>query len=101
MVGVLDRLEAKGLVRRTRSEMDRRVVHIDLTEQGREVVKTSPEVVQSLLVKGLEAQTEQKLSKIFDGLEEVVKILGAQEMPPKPIMSSEIIVPRRRKTVLN
>jgi len=37
MVGLLDRLEAKELLKRTRSDKDRRVVFIDLTDQGREL----------------------------------------------------------------
>lgn len=101
MVGLLDRLEAKNLIKRTRSEKDRRVVHISLTEQGGELVKNSPEVAQSLLVKGLEVLTEQKLKKISGGLQGVVKILGAQNAPPKLIMSSEVNLPRRRKKLPN
>jgi DNA-binding MarR family transcriptional regulator len=99
MVGLSDRLEAKGLVQRSRSEKDRRIVYIDLTEKGRELVKNSPEVVQSLLVKGLEIHTEQKLKKIADGLDELVKILGVQEVAPKLIMSAEFNLPKRRRKV--
>ena len=97
MVGLLDRLEAKGLVKRTRSEKDRRVVYIDLTQQGCELEINSPEVVQNLLVKGLEAFTGQKLKNIADGLEDIVGILGVQDLPPQLIMSSEINAPKRRK----
>lgn len=98
MVGLLDRLEAKDLVRRTRSETDRRVVHIDLTEHGHVLVeKKSPEVVQSLLVSGLEVLSEQKLQNIANGLDRVVQILGVQDIPPQLIMSSEINLPKRRK----
>jgi DNA-binding MarR family transcriptional regulator len=97
MVGLLDRLEAKGLVKRTRSETDRRVVYIDLTQQGRELEINSPEVVQNLLVKGLEALTAQKLKNIADGMGDVVGILGAQNLPPQLIMSSEINAPKRRQ----
>jgi DNA-binding MarR family transcriptional regulator len=82
MVGLLDRLEVKGLVQRTRSETDRRVVNIDLTEQGRALVRKSPEVVQRLLINGLVGISEQKLRTISDGLGQVVKILGAQDSPP-------------------
>jgi DNA-binding MarR family transcriptional regulator len=99
MVGLLDRLEGKGLVKRTRSETDRRVVHIDLTEQGRELVNNSPEVVQDLLVKGLETLGEQKLKTISAGLEQLVTILGIKELAPQLIMSSEFNSPRRRKKV--
>ena len=65
MVGLLDRLEAKGLVQRTRSDKDRRVVHVMITVQGRELVQNSPEVVQELLVNGLEPLADKKVKAIF------------------------------------
>lgn len=100
MVGLLDRLEAKRLLKRTRSEKDRRVVFIDLTDQGRELEINSPEVVQNLLVSGLEKLTGQDLKVISGGLEQVVNILGAKDMPPQLIMSAEVNAPkRRRKTI--
>ena len=37
MTRMLDRLEAKGLIQRTRSAEDRRVVHLQLSEAGRRV----------------------------------------------------------------
>jgi MarR family transcriptional regulator, organic hydroperoxide resistance regulator len=97
MVGLLDRLEAKQLIKRTRSSVDRRVFHIELTDQGRAVVGNSPEVVQSLLVKGLEKHTVPKLANITEELSEITKILGIQEMPPRLIMSTETNLPRKRK----
>lgn len=99
MVGLLDRLEAKGLVKRTRSERDRRVVHIDLTVQGSDLETHSPEVVQSLLVKGLETLTGQKLTTISEGLEQVVNVLGVKDVAPHLILSSEINSPKRRRKV--
>ena len=35
MTRMLDRLESKGLIRRTRSAEDRRLLHLELTEEGR------------------------------------------------------------------
>ena len=101
MVGLLDRLEAKGLVKRARSEQDRRVVHINLTDQGRDLEIHSPEVVQSLLVQGLERLIGQKLATISEGLAEVVGILGVKDVPPHLILSSEINSPKRRKRVVH
>ncbi len=37
MTRMLDRLEGKGLIRRNRSPDDRRLVHLELTEEGRAV----------------------------------------------------------------
>ncbi|MDU0460444.1 MAG: MarR family transcriptional regulator [Geobacteraceae bacterium] len=97
MVGLLDRLEAKGLLKRTRSEKDRRVVYIDLTEQGRDLEINSPEVVQNLLIGGLENLTGQELKIISEGMEQVVALLGVKDIPPKLIMSAEINAPKRRR----
>ena len=49
MTRSLDRLEAKGLVRRERSTADRRVVHLVLTDAGREVAAQVPGVLADVL----------------------------------------------------
>ena len=90
VVGILDRLEGRELVKRTRSKEDRRVVEINLTDKGRELVSQSPEVAQGLLVKGLETLPQEKLTHLEEELEQLVAILGAQELPPKLILSMEV-----------
>ena len=45
MTRMLDRLEAKGLCRRVRSTVDRRVVHLELTAAGRRVADKVPGVL--------------------------------------------------------
>ncbi|MFT4268143.1 MAG: MarR family transcriptional regulator [Xenophilus sp.] len=45
MTRLLDRLEAKGLVRRVRSVADRRVVNIELTEEGAAHAQRVPHVL--------------------------------------------------------
>lgn len=89
VVGILDRLEKKGLAERTRSREDRRVVTIELTKIGKDLVVEAPEVVQGHLVKGLETLSAHKLLLIEDGMEQLVKILGAQEIPPRLILARE------------
>lgn len=94
-VGILDRLEKKGLVSRTRSQEDRRVVHVGLTAAGLAIVEKSPQVAQGLLVAGLEKISAQNLKKIDDGLGQMVAILGAQEIPPQLILSPEVNLPEQ------
>lgn len=45
MTRLLDRLESKNLCKRTRSEEDRRVVNITLTEAGKQAAREIPEVL--------------------------------------------------------
>lgn len=54
MTRLLDRLEAKGLCRRVRSEKDRRVVHIELTPQGVAAAEQVPEVLSRVYNQAME-----------------------------------------------
>lgn len=94
VVGILDRLEGRELVTRTRSREDRRVVEIELTGKGRDLLTRSPEVAQGLLVKGLETLQSDKLRQLDEELQLLVKILGAQEIPPRLLLSSEVNLPK-------
>ena len=49
MTRARDRLEAQGLVARVRSSEDRRVVHLELTDAGREVAAVVPAVLAEVL----------------------------------------------------
>ncbi len=94
VVGILDRLEARGLAVRTRSTDDRRVVHVELSTQGKNLVRRAPEVAQGLLVKGLERLPAKELQTISHGLDRMVGILGAQGIPPQLMHSPEVNHPR-------
>lgn len=89
VVGIVDRLEARGLVARERCTEDRRVVRVDLTEEGRKLVAGAPEVAQGLLVTGLERLPEADLQVISAGLARMVAMLGAQELTPQPLLSPD------------
>ena len=93
VVGILDRLETRGLVSRTRSREDRRVVEVGLSDVGKDLVTQAPEVAQGLLVQGLEHMPMDELLLIANGLEKLVNILGAQEFPPKLIHSPGFNLP--------
>lgn len=60
MTSIVDHLERKGLVRRNRSEEDRRVVRVEQTEQGVEIYKSLMEVNMRLFRTMLGALTEDE-----------------------------------------
>jgi DNA-binding MarR family transcriptional regulator len=100
VVGILDRLESRGLVKRIRSKDDRRVVKVQLTDDGKKIVTKAPQVAQGLLVAGLEPLPLKKLKEIASALEELVYILGAQELPAQLMLSTEINLPKRKRPAL-
>ena len=66
MTRMLDRLEQKDLLRRERSELDRRVVNLHLTAKGRKVAsKIWPIVVEGMNVH-LEGFKKEELNQLND-----------------------------------
>lgn len=66
--GLIDRLVAKKLVRRDRSGDDRRVVEVELTDEGREAHKAAmqaPVAFARDLLKGLNEEEQQALVGLF------------------------------------
>lgn len=94
VVGIIDRLEARHFVRRTRDTKDRRVVYVELTKEGRSMVANAPQVAQGMLLSGLEELPDRKLKTIHSGLELMVRLLNAQKLPPKLLLSQEVNVPK-------
>jgi DNA-binding MarR family transcriptional regulator len=97
VVGILDRLESRGFVQRNRSDDDRRIVKVQLTGVGKELLVRAPEVASGLLVNGLEALTSKELNNIGASLDKLVSILGAQKLPPQLTLSPEVNVPKRQR----
>lgn len=79
---MLDRLEAKGLVERVRSESDRRVVHLKLTEAGQAATAHIPHVLASVnndMLQGFSEREFQTLRKLLDRLTENGRALQANQ----------------------
>ena len=94
IIGIIDHLEKQDLVKRCPSKDDYRVVWIELTAKGNDLVKSAPEVAQGLLVSGLEEISANNLIEIDRSMKHLVKIFGAQKTPPKLILSTEVNVPQ-------
>ena len=78
--GIIDRMEREELVRRVRSKEDRRVVHIKLTDKGRELASSVPiqpmEIFQAAIASldGEELTTVLRiLLKLAGRVDELVK----------------------------
>ena len=63
---LLDRLEEKGLVTRQRSDVDRRVVHLGLTEKGLEVGDAIEPLVNAELNGHLRGFTETEVATLLE-----------------------------------
>ncbi|MGN6388988.1 MAG: MarR family winged helix-turn-helix transcriptional regulator [Burkholderiaceae bacterium] len=64
MTRMLDRLEAKGLVERRRSDADRRVVNLALTDEGRRAAQKIPHTICDVLNCHLRGFREEELTTL-------------------------------------
>ncbi len=69
------------------SREDRRVVKIDLTAQGKELVAQAPEIAQDMLVKGLDELSNEQFICVEEGMKLMAKVLGAERLIPQPLHS--------------
>lgn len=73
--GIVDRLEAKGLVRRERSRHDRRRVLLHVTEEGRTAALAASSLMQPDLAGALRELPELEQAAIALSLERIVGLM--------------------------
>jgi len=64
--GIIERLVKKGYVKRDRSDSDRRIVVLQLTEEGSQLVLNLKEFVSRYLKMALEELTEEEVQSLID-----------------------------------
>jgi DNA-binding MarR family transcriptional regulator len=69
---MLDRLAAKGLIERVRSETDRRVVHLRLTREGEAAAEQVPHVLAAVNNDFLRGFTKQEWTQFKDYLQRML-----------------------------
>jgi DNA-binding MarR family transcriptional regulator len=78
MTRMLDRLEAKGLIRRTRSSQDRRLLNLELTEEGRAAFPRMREISMSIANRFLRGFTKAEARQLEGFLSRMLE--NTQEM---------------------
>lgn len=75
LVGIIDRLEAKEFLKRTRDTEDRRTIFIDITAKGRKFVESSPQLLHNRLQGQLQALSEDEQIIIANSLDLLAEML--------------------------
>lgn len=94
VVGILDRLEDKGWIRRERGREDRRIVFVTATETGIQLVHDTPSPLQKKLADALNALPELEQATITMSLERIVHLMESNSAaePEAPTDSSSPIL---------
>lgn len=97
--GLLDKLEADGLVSRTRDRTDKRVVHVAATASGRKMLSSLWRAAMQELGRGFEDWTERDLQSLVSSL---ARIGGARCGPgclaPLPMLRPRAGKGTKRRT---
>lgn len=86
IVGVLDRLESKNLIRRQRSSEDRREVSVSATTEGKALAVQTPYPLQFTLDRAMKRMSPQERESIVTSIERLVELLGAQDADTRPLL---------------
>jgi DNA-binding MarR family transcriptional regulator len=87
--GIINRLEAKGLVARLPKTGDKRVVTIALTSKGDKLMEKMPALLHEKLQEKLEKLDVGKILSIHENLELLVDLLEIDEVEAFPLISSD------------
>ncbi len=93
VVGIVDRLEEKGLLARIRSTADRRQVQICLTEAGALLAATAPSPLQETLSDSLKNLPPLEQVSITLALDKLVSLMEAGEISAAPILETGPLLP--------
>ncbi len=80
VVGVVDRLEAKGLVQRSPDSQDRRRISLVPTGKAKEILAAAPHPAQGHLLAGLEGMDRSRVETLHDALNTLVGVLEAESL---------------------
>ena len=86
MTSVIDRMVTKGLVRREKSDIDRRQTMISLTDAGHAKLESAPDPVQEFYSNRFNALPDWEQAMILAALERVVVLMDASTFDAAPVL---------------
>ena len=100
LCGILDRLEARGLVTRERQIDDKRRVLVQLTRPGMRVIRRAPPPLENGFLERLDALPLRKQAEIKRALNQLVGLMSASEIDAAPLLTTDAAIapaPRTRR----
>ena len=90
VTGILNRLEKRGLVGRSRGDRDRRSVNVSLTEEGTRILSDAPSLLQNQFQHELSKLKEWERTQILATLQRIADMMDATRIKAAPVFSSEL-----------
>lgn len=75
MTALIDRLMKDGLVKRVPDKSDRRVIHITITENGREHLKDAKKQMKSVISTNLKKLSSKDIDTVYSSLKNIISVI--------------------------
>ncbi|MCE8518400.1 MarR family transcriptional regulator [Ruegeria pomeroyi] len=85
---LVDKLVARGMVQREKSQSDRRQTDILITDLGQQMLATAPDPLQQRYVSRFLAMQDWEQAMLVAALERVAAMLDAEDMDAAPVLDS-------------
>ncbi|WP_196138779.1 MarR family winged helix-turn-helix transcriptional regulator [Aliikangiella sp. G2MR2-5] len=89
---ILDRLESRQTIERTRSEFDRRKVSIHLTGKGESLLEKSPKPLQDHFIERFQALEDWEQNLLLSSFSRVATMMDAADLDAAPLLEIGPIV---------
>jgi DNA-binding MarR family transcriptional regulator len=89
ITSIVSRLEERGLLARERSSVDRRRVHVSLTQAGRDVLREAPQPLQESFSRRFEALPRWEQHQLVSSLERVAAMMDAEDLDAAPLLTDD------------
>lgn len=86
VTSILDRLEAKQLIQRIRSDEDKRRVGIFLTEQGEEILQDAPLPFQEHFTNRFSQLKQWEQSQMLATMQRLASMMDAEDIDASPLL---------------
>jgi len=86
VTSILDRLEKKDYVLRTKAEDDKRVVNVQLTSAGEQKIQDSPELLQADFLRKYRKLVEWQRHMLIASLQQIASMMDAEELDASPVL---------------
>lgn len=90
VTGILNRLENRRLIRRTRGDQDRRSVNVSLTGEGERILSDAPSPLQNQFQQELSKLKEWERTQILATLQRIADMMDATGIKAVPVWNSEL-----------
>ena len=88
VTGILDRLEARGIIARRRSETDRRSVLVSTSPEAVHMLETGPPIMQVSFVEAFQRLEDWEQTHILSALQRLVSLMNAEALDVAAILDT-------------